>query len=309
MKTRDTGHFLNYSMISASLRLSFQGFFFMKNLSVILSAIASMALVLVPPAKASVATIIAFDNFNDFNRALNLEFYTPDPDLDGSSGIFPGSGADADVFGVTNRPALVAAGNNPMVDTSLADGGLDTLGILQTTKTDGVFGIQDLDNGDNPNAPNGTVEWVFNVSGYTNLSISIDFAAMGDFDADNDILSFTAQVGADPPVGVVPETVFAFSVLEGGLQSYTLEFGNVVNLDDPLQVNGVTLSNQFQTLTSPVSGTGEFLTLTLDAQQDSSSEAIVFDNITIMGEMIPEPSSALLVMLTVLGFAAPRRRS
>ncbi len=261
-----------------------------------------------PSASASVATVIAFDNF-DTNQ--NRVSFNATPDKSGTNGLFLGIDADPgdfDAFGVTNRAILLGAGNDTLVDTSLS--GSDGAGILQSMKTDNVFALQDVKNDDNPFAPFGTAQWVFDVSGYTNLSVSIDFAAIGDFDdedgtADDDILGFTAQVGSAAGAGAVQD-IFTFTVIEGVSQIYTLESTAPVAFEDPLSVNGTLLNNNLQKFTAPVSGSDAVLTLTFNVQQDSSSEAVVIDNILIEGDLIPEPSAAALLLLA--GAMSFRRR-
>ncbi|MEM6334117.1 MAG: dockerin type I domain-containing protein [Planctomycetota bacterium] len=57
----------------------------------------------------------------------------------------------------------------------------DVQGIIETTKTDNYVVLADTENNDNSGFV--TAQWTFDVSGYENLQISVDFAAMGRFSA------------------------------------------------------------------------------------------------------------------------------
>jgi MYXO-CTERM domain-containing protein len=70
-------------------------------------------------------------------------------------------------------------------------------------------------------------------------------------------------------------------------------------------MNGVLLSNDFQTLSAVVAGTGSTLTLQLNAQGDSE-EPYVFDNIQVCGTLVPTPGATALLGLA--GLAGLRRR-
>ncbi len=157
----------------------------------------------------------------------------------------------------------------------------DTLGIIDgaTTSTDEVFGIVDTVNNNNT-GDSATAEWTFDISGFDNLSLSIDFAAMGDFElSDSFVFSYAIDGGA-------LQTVFQSSVDEAGSQTYTMEGGAVVTLDDPLLINGAVLNDVLQTLTANLTGTGSELTLNLTASTNGADEGFVFDNILIEGDAV-----------------------
>jgi hypothetical protein len=174
------------------------------------------------------------------------------------------------------------------------------VGIVQSTKTDSFFGIVDTTNGD---LSDGEVTglFTFDISGATlPLSeISIDFAAMGDFES-SDLL----QIGYSIDGGAFTE-IFSSSVDEDATKDYTMEDGDVVTVEDPLSINGVEQGNSFQTVSASISGSGNQLALQVFADTNGGSEAIGFDNITITA--IPEPSS-LLMLSCVAGLVGLRRR-
>ena len=72
----------------------------------------------------------------------------------------------------------------------------DTLGIIEESDTEPFFGVVDTVNGDNPGGAV-SASWVFDVSGFTDLSLAIDIAAMGDFES-SDTFSFSVAVDGGP---------------------------------------------------------------------------------------------------------------
>ncbi len=237
--------------------------------------------------------------YDDFDTSMNLLSRTITPDLSGNSipGTFPGSRFD--VFGIVDRNV-----NFDFADDSAGSFPPDTFGILKTGKTDKVFGVEDLLNNDNPSA-SGSAVWVFDISGYTDLFISIDFAAMGDFEDANDSFLFTASIDGGPAI-----PLFSSDVREDLDQTYTMESGTQVVLNDPLAINNVLLSNSLQTLQSGISGTGSLLTVQFAAMSDGGGEVFLFDNLRIGGtQAVPEPGSlALLAGSALAGFFALKRR-
>ncbi len=152
----------------------------------------------------------------------------------------------------------------------------DSLGIIKEGNTDVFFGVTDTENGDNSGPVSAT--WVFDVSGAPNLTLSIDMGAMGDFES-SDTFIWEYQIDGGPV-----ETAFINTVDEAGSHTYTLEGGTSFLLNDPMLMNGVILSNELQTFTTALNGSGSTLTLTLTAQTDGGSEAFAFQNIIISAE-------------------------
>ncbi len=209
----------------------------------------------------------------------NLSF-VPVPDLSSTPtdpGTFPGSAGD--VWGVIDDNV-----NDDVWDNTIADP-LDDFGVLPDNHVGFVFGAEDLLNPDNPSGT-ASATWTFDITGYTNISMSIDFAAMGNFDnlscplppcfVDKYDFFVSVDGGAESPI-------FLSSVAEGTSQSYTLANGSIIVDNDPLVINGVPLRNTFQTITASVPGTGGVLTLVVRGQGESSEEVFVFDNIVITG--------------------------
>jgi len=95
-----------------------------------------------------------------------------------------------------------SAGNSQFLNDSFA--------IFGQYKTDGFFGVSDTVNGQNPD-PEGdaSVEWTVGIAGLSNLSLSIDVGAMGDFEDPDDIFSFSVSID-----GVAPTIVMNFQADE-----------------------------------------------------------------------------------------------
>jgi hypothetical protein len=179
----------------------------------------------------------------------------------------------------------------------------DAIGIVKVVKDDAWFGMTDTVNDDNPDGDVQAV-WEFDVFNYENMTITIDFGAMGDFEgpgSDPDIFDFTYSIDGSPA-----QPLFTSTIDEDGMHTYVMEDGTTRDLDDPLFINGVLIDNDFQALTAAVAGTGSVLTLTFDGRTNGGSEAFAFDNIIIEGDLIPAPST--LALLGVAGLVARRRR-
>ncbi|MFQ6549825.1 ExeM/NucH family extracellular endonuclease [Aestuariibius sp. 2305UL40-4] len=155
----------------------------------------------------------------------------------------------------------------------------DSLGIIDSAvNTEAFFGITDTQNADNDGPVSAT--WTFDISGFEDLSLSLDVGAMGDFES-NDTFEITYTIDGGEAV-----TAFSFVVNEDGSQTYTLADGDTFTLDDPLteENSGIVLSNVLQTVTTEIEGTGSDLALTVTAQTDGGSEAFAIQNIVIEGE-------------------------
>ena len=182
-----------------------------------------------PATAQGTTTVIAYDMVGSVSQ--NLISYTDDPAIP--------FGSAADGFNKFQR------GVSPTIPFAVTDDSAgsfppDTLGIIKTGNTDEFFGIADTNNGDT-GGRDVVATWVFNVAGAENLSLSIDMGAMGDFEASattGDFFNWSYSIDGGPA-----QTVFQSSVDEAASQTYTMEGGADVTLDDPMLVNGVLLNN------------------------------------------------------------------
>ncbi|MEM9513374.1 MAG: ExeM/NucH family extracellular endonuclease [Actinomycetota bacterium] len=240
-----------------------------------------------PPAAAVTSEVVAFDMVGSQVSGL-LQF----------TNNAPAFSSPADGFGKFQR------GVSPSIPSSVLDDSVtspptDTLGIVRQANVDEFFGITDTVNPDTTDPVSAT--WEFDISGTTDLSVSIDMGAMGNFEA-NDTFEWTASID-----GAGPAPLFSLVADESATRTYTLASGTAVNLDDPMNVGTVELSNVLQPVTASVSGTGSTLALTLTARTDGGSEAVAFQNIVIHGDTnggggdpAPAPAPGDLVITEVM---------
>lgn len=191
-------------------------------------------------------------------------------------------------FSISDDSVNAAAGNTVFPG--------DTQGFADTALGgNGFFGVTDTVNGVGSNAEVAT--FVFDISGASNLGVSIDFAAMGDFEASGDFFNFDYSIDGAP---FAP--LFTSSINEDIDQSYTMDDGGTPVLADPALINGVLLNDVFQTISASIAGAGSELTIRFTGETDGGSEAFGFDNLTVT----PEPAS--LVVLALGALAVIRRR-
>lgn len=165
-----------------------------------------------------------------------------------------------------------------LLDDSAGVFASDSLGIIDSAANlDAFFGATDTVNSDTTGPVSAT--WVFDISGYADLGLNIDFGAMGDFESSD---TFTVSYSID---GGETQVAFDFTADEDDSQTYTLAGGAVEVLDDPLveTLTGTTLSNMLQTLSASIEGSGSELALTVTADTNGGSEAFAMQNITIDG--------------------------
>jgi hypothetical protein len=214
-----------------------------------------------------------------------------------------------------------------LLDESFSGSIFDDIGIVDASpdspgyKDDAWFGVIDTVNCDNTevagqcptvtvNGPRseGTATWVFNVSHATDLRVSVDMAAMGDFE---NFREFTDPGGGDVFTvsqdrfdwfysidGTAREPLFTSSIDESTTQTYTLAGTSIRNIPDPAFMTNtagtlIQLDNNFHTITSPILGHGSELTVGLTAKLDGPSEVYAFDNIVIRGALAVEPSELI----------------
>ncbi len=196
-------------------------------------------------------------------------------------------------FNISDDSVEGAQGSPPFVS--------DTLGFAGVAQNNnGFFGITDTVNGNNP-GNTVTVDFVFDITGAPQLNVSMDFAAMGDFEA-----TFTVDfLNVEYAIDLGPfNPLFTSSVDDTINQTYMMDnpANNPVILDDPMLMNGVLLDDNFQTFTGGIAGTGSTLTLRVTMQTDGG-EGIGFDNIRVF---VPAPGA--LALLGLAGLAGRRRR-
>ena len=164
-----------------------------------------------------------------------------------------------------------------LLDDTLVSFPADTAGIVDDNNLTEFFGVVDTVNGDTTGPV--SASWRFDISGGTNLAVSIDMGAMGDFEA-ADAFEWSASIDGGPAF-----SVFSLVADEAASLDYTLANGTTVTtLSDPLTVNALTLSNIFTTVSASIPGAGAELELTLTATADGGSEGVVFQNLIVTSD-------------------------
>ena len=230
-----------------------------------LATLVAPALLLALPAFAQP---VAWDMVD--STSSNLTSFTDDPAIPFTS--------PADGFQKYRR------GVSPTIPFAVLDDtttfSSDALGIVDSSNSHEFFGAADTVNSDTSSPV--TATWVFDISAASNsLVFSIDVGAMGDFES-SDTFVWRASIDGAPAQLLLENGVDETSSLD-----YTLESGKVVTLDDPLTLQGAVLSNQFQTFSAPIVGTGSALSVTLTIETNGNGEAMAFQNLVI-SESAPE---------------------
>lgn len=228
----------------------------------------ALVILALSPLVSSAQPIVAASN--DFDSPVNLTNTVITVD-----NPFTSAG---DIFDVTSTappvPFALVDDTNPACPGFFAN---DTQGAVACAYPGNFFGMVDTENGNNMGAV--TAEWTFDISSVSFLSsISIDMAAMGDFEVSNDIFTWSYSIDGGPFI-----TAFEMIPNEAISANYTLFDGDVFTLNDPMEVNGGLVINEFQTFSTGINGTGSTLVLRLEGMGDGGSEALAWDNIVIMG--------------------------
>ena len=209
-------------------------------------------------------TIIGSDNFDGTGEYLSRSIRVD------SDGVSTDPGEEAGVFGIFDRNV-----NAWFADDSLADP-TDEFGVIRSTKTDSFLAIQNtlevLESGQTS-----SVEWTFDVAGFTNLRLSYDMAAMGGFARFDKIHFF-----AIPDNGGLIFASRADGFVNVGSFPYTLENGNTVFLDDPLGF-GDQIGNQFETYGFNLPSGSNTITIILDTELRREAAVVAIDNLVLTG--------------------------
>ncbi|MEW9798389.1 ExeM/NucH family extracellular endonuclease [Alteromonas sp. CYL-A6] len=161
-----------------------------------------------------------------------------------------------------------------ILDDSLFTFTRDTQGVIDDNNLNEFFGFVDTENGDNSGPV--SASWTFAIAGQTELGLSVDIGAMGDFEASD---KFQLSVSID---GGSEQVLISSSVDESGSYDYTLAGGAVKTLNDPMSANGTLLTNVLTTLRAAIDGTGSELTVTLTAEANGGGEAVALQNLKII---------------------------
>jgi PKD domain len=181
-----------------------------------------------------------------------------------------------DSFQVQQRFITVAAFG--LLDDTLTVFPNDLAGVVHEKKLDAWFGVCDLANPENL-AGTGQVVMTFDITGRSNINVSMQMGAMGDYElagATPDFFNWTFAIDA-----AAPAPLFTTAIDEAATQDYTLANGRVFNLADPASMNGGSLDNEVRTYSAAVAGTGTTLTLTFSASNDGGDEGYVWDNVLL----------------------------
>ncbi len=219
------------------------------------------------------------DDINVMSFHFEGRFTTEEADLPvGSDARTLAFSEPLDMFGIedrNDRPTTF------VLDDSIGDIPNDAMGIIKLSDTGNFFGVVDPVNGNNSRAISAV--WTIDISeAVGGLTMSIDLAAMGDFNSSID--SFLFETSIDGSSFTAPLDIL---IDESTSQAYTLQDGDVFILDDPMVVDTpseepVVLDNNFRNFTVPLQGSGDELTLRFTVFAESN-KAFVFRNIVIEG--------------------------
>jgi hypothetical protein len=190
--------------------------------------------------------------------------------------------ANARTWNIVARPSVK---NVNIIDTSVSSNALvavdvaDTDGFLESDKTDAFFGIYRADGR--------TLTYTFDIDGYTDLNLAMDWVASGDVPDPDISASYSIDGGAAVTNFVVG--------LSGVDWVETMEIGTSVtnNRSATVAVNGgVTnsLTDAFQTYHPTMAGTGSVLTLTITMASGVGGPAYGLDNLKLHGTVPEDPA-------------------
>ena len=168
-----------------------------------------------------------------------------------------------------------------VIDTSLvqangsAGDGFDTVGFLKSGKADNVFAMYRVSNG--------TLAYTFDVSGFTNLSLAMDWAASGDMPD----LGIRVDASID---GGVSQTTFQV-VSDPTDPTYLMEDGREVTVERSAvglenDVDEAVILNEFRTFDSRIEGAGSTLMILITQTNGIGGRSVGIDNLKLYGETI-----------------------
>jgi len=219
-------------------------------------------------------------------------------DFDGTSTYLSRSFTTANTstlsWAIVNRTTA----NDYINDTSKvqADGsagdGTDVAGFLESTKTDSFFGLYR----GGLTAPR-TLTYTFDIAGYTNLNLAMDWAASGDIPDPG--ITMTASID-----GAAAQSIFVIGS-SGTAWTETMEDGRTFlrNRSASATVNGVagtSLSDVFQTYNPTIAGTGSVLTVTFTMTSSVGGPSYGMDNLKLYGTSLVSAGKLNLYILSTI---------
>jgi len=170
-----------------------------------------------------------------------------------------------------------------------------------------AFWISDLDGPTNPNTDkSGTLTWDFDVTGYENLQISFDLSDSFNHGTDDVLRIRTAFDGA------TLNNLAVSTAVVGDYTGIASDIGgtdSIVTNVNLLSLGGVVFSDTLaRNVILPIAGVGDTLTLQFHVEgYGSSADHLIFDNIQLTGDLVPEPGSLALLGLSGVAMLVRRR--
>lgn len=260
----------------------------------------AMALAAIAGGGSAYANVIVGQDDFDSNRTA--QSFLVDPAI----GTFT---ADADIFEIVSY-----SGSQNVSRLSSSTATRSGKGPMRPEIDGNAFWVSDLDGSENPNSDgHGTITWVFDVSGHSDLEMQFDMSFFGNLesgpDARNGADKVTVSAGFDgDPLSIIAESTHS----DGGTKytTHVVAGDPTVNDDhDTFTLGGVLFEDNLPTpISLGIQGSGSLLQLQIRVDGfNSSSEQLVFDNIVISSG-IPEPGSLALLGLGGLALIPRRRR-
>ena len=103
--------------------------------------------------------------------------------------------------------------------------------------------------------------------------------------------------------------VFEYQIDGGGYQSLYSVLPSGSGFNSQPAVNGTGVTDAFAAFTSAIAGTGSLLDIRITWDLDSGDEDLAIDDVTVSGNLVPEPASLALVGLGGLAMLGRGRRS